>query len=733
MYFALSLLLGALGVLAAAVFSAASAATGVGFPVPTRAETASFSLTDVKTITLGAPADQVAVYWRGDKNAHVTLAFSSDGIDFSAPVDAGRDDNGEETQGGMTYGEVQVADGAVAVRVATDVPLAQFNVLGLSSTDGVGSRLASAGGPVVPAGDQPTIISRTGWGADPKYLNWAPEFYPATKVIVHHTADNIGAAGTQDYYANLVRSIYYYHAVTQGWGDIAYNFLIDPLGNIYEGRYSDVDNTSPGGEDIFGNGVIGGHTYGCNTGTIGIAVLGTYSSKDISAAARASLETLIAWEATRNGIDPSGWGPYDNPFNTSPPIQTYNIAGHRDYRSTDCPGTAFYNSLPIIRQDVVSLTGPITTPTPYPTYLLLAASPKSPTGGEEVTITATLLEESSHMPLPGRTVSFATSGIAAASTFLGSAVTDSDGVASLQTTFTTAGMHWVTARYDPAGNADYRGSTTSCEADVSPSGLSATPGGSQVQLLWNASTGAGGYNVYRDGVKINTALLAFANYLDTGLNNGVTYSYQVTAVVNGRESARSPVVSATPVVSMFSDVPISYPYYQAVHSLADAGIVNGKTDGKFYPDEPVTRQQFAKMIVLGGGYPVSESDVCPFKDVTRGGATTLYPDNYVAVCAARGITLGKSATTFDPYTNITRAQVLSMVVRAALDFKPSAVQEPPAGWKDVLPVSDPTHGLNTARAEYSGFLVGIDLSKFSVSGKATRGEIAQIIWNVEQK
>ena len=74
-----------------------------------------------------------------------------------------------------------------------------------------------------------------------------------------------------------------------------------------------------------------------------------------------------------------------------------------------------------------------------------------------------------------------------------------------------------------------------------------------------------------------------------------------------------------------------------------------------------------------------------------------------------------------------------MVVRAAQDFKPSAVQEPPAGWKGVLPASDPIHGVNIARAEYSGLLSGIDLSAFSITGKATRGEIAQIIWNVREK
>ena len=39
------------------------------------------------------------------------------------------------------------------------------------------------------------------------------------------------------------------------------------------------------------------------------------------------------------------------------------------------------------------------------------------------------------------------------------------------------------------------------------------------------------------------------------------------------------------------------------------------------------------MIVLTGRYPVDEADVCFFTDVEKSDASTLYPDNYVAVAA----------------------------------------------------------------------------------------------------
>jgi len=83
--------------------------------------------------------------------------------------------------------------------------------------------------------------------------------------------------------------------------------------------------------------------------------------------------------------------------------------------------------------------------------------------------------------------------------------------------------------------------------------------------------------------------------------------------------------------------------------LASRNIIEGYANGDFGPGAPVTRQQFAKMIVLTCGYPVSENDVCYFTDVVKGDATSLYPDNFVAVCAAKGITTGKTATTFDHF------------------------------------------------------------------------------------
>ena len=121
-----------------------------------------------------------------------------------------------------------------------------------------------------------------------------------------------------------------------------------------------------------------------------------------------------------------------------------------------------------------------------------------------------------------------------------------------------------------------------------------------------------------------------------------------------------------PPASDFPDI-ASSPYGAAIEAMAARGVIGGYTDGTFRPDESVKRMQFAKMVVKTLNYPVSAADTCLFADVPQGSDASdpLYPRAYVAVCAVHGITEGVTSATFDPYGTITRAQLITMVARAA--------------------------------------------------------------------
>lgn len=176
----------------------------------------------------------------------------------------------------------------------------------------------------------------------------------------------------------------------------------------------------------------------------------------------------------------------------------------------------------------------------------------------------------------------------------------------------------------------------------------------------------------------------------------------------------------------FPDVPPSHPYYTAIQGIADLGIVGGYTNGNFGPSDPVIRQQLAKMIGLAMGFTVTEQDSHVFRDVPDS-ASGLYPYHYVASAANNGLMLGYSNGSFGPYDLTTRMQLITIVARATGSF----LLEPPSDWPGELDSSNPTHGKNIRWAEYNGLLAGIgNLRNWELSGPTTRGEVAQIFYNL---
>src|SRR6185312_9935994 len=85
---------------------------------------------------------------------------------------------------------------------------------------------------------------------------------------------------------------------------------------------------------------------------------------------------------------------------------------------------------------------------------------------------------------------------------------------------------------------------------AAPTGLVATAGETQVALAWAASADAAGYRVKRGtssgGPYTTVASPTTSSYTDTGLTNGTTYYYVVSAVNTAGESPNSGQVSATP-------------------------------------------------------------------------------------------------------------------------------------------------------------------------------------------
>jgi hypothetical protein len=205
----------------------------------------------------------------------------------------------------------------------------------------------------------------------------------------------------------------------------------------------------------------------------------------------------------------------------------------------------------------------------------------------------------------------------------------------------------------------------------------------------------------------------------------------------------SPVLAAS-FSDITSDTYDNPDYPEAVSTLSDLGIVSGFNDGTYRPHDPVTRQQFAKMIVKLSGYPVTGAEACPFTDVseTPTSADPLYPASYVAVCAGLGIAKGVDATHFAPYKNITRAQSITMLIRMAQQIGVPLQAPTEAYYAGLVPnslfhnVDDPVHGSNIQLAEMNNLLWGLwpDIgNRWDIYAKATRGEVAHIMYRLWQR
>lgn len=307
------------------------------------------------------PISHLAVSWSGQGEPSLRLRTVSG---WGAPrrlsvCRAARDDGDGQRWALIT------APGTSGYQLLADDRTDPVSIIELNTTDGPAAMKAArppAAGVQLAGRNVPArYLSRAGWGADESLRFdaegnelWPPEYFPVQTLTVHHTAtgnDDPDPAAT-------VRAILYFHAVTQGWGDIGYHLLIDEAGTVYEGRYSGPDGwpvfgPSPGsdGRPVMVNA---GHVGGYNAGNVGVALLGNLTDRPPTAAAQRSLTAVLAALAGVDRLNPLGATDYVNPISGAQ-RRVDTISGHRDWLPTECPGTTFYSRLPNLRRAVARL------------------------------------------------------------------------------------------------------------------------------------------------------------------------------------------------------------------------------------------------------------------------------------------------------------------------------------------------------------------------------------------
>lgn len=236
---------------------------------------------------------------------------------------------GESLPGAMTAEDA--ASSAVNADLA-EMGATEIAALSKAETE---AELVGFGKPYI--GARPRIVTRKGWGADESLREKKFGYTKSVKAaFVHHSATGNNYTCAQA--PSVLRGIYRYHVQSSGWRDIGYNFAIDKCGNIYEGRAGGVAKP-----------VMGAHTLGFNTNSVGIAVLGTYSTTNPPAAATTAIAKLTAWKLGLYGVNPRGKTTLtsggSNKYKKGTKVSLNTISGHRDGFLTECPGSRLYGKL----------------------------------------------------------------------------------------------------------------------------------------------------------------------------------------------------------------------------------------------------------------------------------------------------------------------------------------------------------------------------------------------------
>jgi hypothetical protein len=175
--------------------------------------------------------------------------------------------------------------------------------------------------------------------------------------------------------------------------------------------------------------------------------------------------------------------------------------------------------------------------------------------------------------------------------------------------------------------------------------------------------------------------------------------------------------AAQPVV--FTDICAQDYYYKPVNYMRQHNIISGYEDGTFRPVASTTRAQAAKMVVLAMGWGLVDPSTPTFSDVP----TTSPFYRYIETANAHGIATGYSDQTFRPSAELTRGQIVKMIVVAE-------------GWDVLVPAvpsfsdvpSDSPFFIYVETAHCRCMVGGYGDGTFRPGNNTTRGQVATMLY-----
>ena len=159
----------------------------------------------------------------------------------------------------------------------------------------------------------------------------------------------------------------------------------------------------------------------------------------------------------------------------------------------------------------------------------------------------------------------------------------------------------------------------------------------------------------------------------------------------------------------------------AITQLSYRGVLNGKSERLFMPNDNVTREEFAKIITVAFKLNLVNTE-CPFGDVDEN--NWAYP--YIRSAYKAGIIKGVSDTEFGYGQNITREDLCVMINRMLTIGELTLPQVDGGVFGDDGEISDYAKE-SVYYLERAGIILG-DGTNFNPKANATRAEAAKIVY-----
>ena len=175
---------------------------------------------------------------------------------------------------------------------------------------------------------------------------------------------------------------------------------------------------------------------------------------------------------------------------------------------------------------------------------------------------------------------------------------------------------------------------------------------------------------------------------------------------------------------IFDDVPKNHWAYQEIMQMAQNGIISGYSNGKFNPNEKVTREQFAKMMVLTLKLPINIHNKASFKDVSKERWSYKYIESAMQY-------LSGYDDNYRPNQNATREEITYALVKAKGYQKETAdTSRLKSLFKDYKTISA-TMAKYILIAYDKKLISGYDDGTFRPKGELTRAEAAVLLYKAK--